>query len=139
MFLMEVSNTTPDQDPLPLPVISQIKRPIGAGDLGKDLIGLHHVFGHDIHRRNNFILLESNTIGYATGSSVVIENTLTNERRYLMAIDEGGIGCVAVHPKKKYLAVGCRGYQPNIYIYEYPSLKVPLLSFSFPHSFFPRW
>jgi hypothetical protein len=112
---------------LSLPAISQIKRPIGIGDLGKDLIGLHHVFGHDIHRRNNFVLLEANTIGYATGSSVVIENILTNERRYLMAIDEGGIGCIAVHPKKKFLAVGCRGYQPNIYTYEYPSLKVAFL------------
>jgi hypothetical protein len=113
-----------------LPAISQIKRPLGIGDLGKDLIGLHHVFGHDIHRRNNFVLLDSNTIAYATGSSVVIENIRTNERRYLMAIDDGGVGCIAIHPKKKFLAVGCRGYQPNIYIYEYPSLQVHCLSFS---------
>lgn len=37
--------------------------------------------------------------------------------------DRGGIGSIAVHPSKKYFAVAEKGNKPNIYIYEWPSLK----------------
>jgi WD40 repeat protein len=36
----------------------------------------------------------------------------------------GGVGCIAVHPSKKYFAVGECGDWPFIYIYEYPSMNL---------------
>jgi cilia- and flagella-associated protein 44 len=115
-----------------LPALAQLTQSLGIGDLGKDLIGLHHISGNDIFRRNNFLVLDRKTIGYASGSSVIIENIETSERKYLLSLDDGGVGCIAIHPTRKYLAVGCRGSQPNIYIYEFPSLKVSYTSFSRP-------
>jgi hypothetical protein len=109
-----------------LPALAQLTQSLGIGDLGKDLIALHHISGNDIFRRNNFVMLDRETIGYASGSSVIIENIETHERKYLLSLDDGGVGCIAVHPTRKYLAVGCRGSLPNIYIYEFPSLKVDL-------------
>ena len=34
------------------------------------------------------------------------------------------MGAVAVHPSRKYFAVGEKGVNPNIYVYEYPSLEL---------------
>lgn len=34
------------------------------------------------------------------------------------------MGSIAVHPSKKYFAIAEKGRMPNIYIYEYPSLKL---------------
>lgn len=38
--------------------------------------------------------------------------------------DGGGIGAIAVHPKKCYYAVAEKGNYPNVYIYEYPSQRL---------------
>lgn len=35
-----------------------------------------------------------------------------------------GVGAITVHPSFKYFAVAEKGEWPNIYIYEYPSLKL---------------
>ena len=48
----------------------------------------------------------------------------TNERKYIFGFDGQGIGAVCVHPSKKYFAVGEKGDNPNVYIYEYPSYKI---------------
>lgn len=38
--------------------------------------------------------------------------------------DGGGIGCLDIHPSRKFFAVGEKGTQPNIYIYSYPEIEV---------------
>lgn len=48
----------------------------------------------------------------------------TGEREIYHSRDTDGVGSIAVHPDKKYFAVGEKGTMPNIYIYEYPSLKL---------------
>lgn len=35
-----------------------------------------------------------------------------------------GVGCVAVHPSREYFAVGEKGTNPNVYIYDYPALRL---------------
>jgi len=44
--------------------------------------------------------------------------------KYMTGIDGGGIGAVAVHPSRKFLAVAekCRHRSPNLYMYSYPQL-----------------
>jgi WD40 repeat protein len=44
--------------------------------------------------------------------------------KFLFGHDGRGIGAVDVHPGLVYIAVGEKGDSPNVYIYEYPSLKV---------------
>lgn len=41
-----------------------------------------------------------------------------------MGQDIDGVGSISVHPSKKYFAVAEKGRSPNIYVYEYPSLKL---------------
>lgn len=46
------------------------------------------------------------------------------ETRIFHGTDVDGIGSISVHPSRKYFAVAEKGVSPNIYIYEYPSLKL---------------
>jgi len=39
-------------------------------------------------------------------------------------MDTDGIGSIAVHNTRKYFAVAEKGVMPNVYIYEWPSLKL---------------
>ena len=49
---------------------------------------------------------------------------MTNERKIFFGQDSGGIGAISVHPSKTFYAVAEKGSSPNIYIYEYPSIKL---------------
>ncbi len=44
--------------------------------------------------------------------------------KYMSGLDGGGIGAVAVHPSRRFLAVAekCRHRSPNVYVYSYPQL-----------------
>jgi hypothetical protein len=103
---------------------SRLRKPPSAADVGPDSIGLHYVFGSDLSKVDNLSFIADDMIIYVAGSVVVIENIETPYREYLLPVDEMGVGFVAVHPQKHLFAVGGKGYMPNIYIYEYPSLKV---------------
>lgn len=61
---------------------------------------------------------------YAAGVTYQIMNIVTKEVQVFFSRDGGGIGSIAVHPSKKYFAVAEKGTWPNIYVYEYPSLKL---------------
>lgn len=61
---------------------------------------------------------------YATGNTLVILEVSTMKRRVIFGLDGGGVGCFAVHPTGKLIAVGDKGAMPNIYVYEYPSFKI---------------
>ena len=69
-------------------------------------------------------MLDEETIIYSAGISYKIHNIRTGEVKLFFSINGGGIGAVAVHPQQKYFAVAEKGSYPNIYIYEFPSLKL---------------
>ena len=118
---MEETKETPVSEELD---VTSLRKPVSVADLGKEMFGLHHTFGNDFTRRNNISLIEEGKIIYAAGNNVIIENLVTKTKDYLLSIDEGGVGAVAVHPSKELFAVGCKGVQPNIYIYSYPDIKL---------------
>ena len=93
-------------------------------DLGRETSALYHNFGYDLTRKNNLQLIQDNIVIYSLGNSVVFEDFQLNTRKYLLGLDDGGVGCVAVHPSKTMFAVGGKGFQPKIYIYSYPDLKI---------------
>lgn len=97
-------------------------------DLGRECIALYHLFGADLSRRGNFALIAEDTIAYAIGNAVIFENLASKSKQYLLGVDEGGIGCIAIHPSKELFAVGCKGFQPKIYVYSYPDMKVTLVA-----------
>ena len=54
----------------------------------------------------------------------VFPDLATGEVSWIFGRDGRGIGAIAVHPSRKYFAVGEKGDSPNVYIHEYPSLAV---------------
>jgi len=81
-------------------------------------------YGHDSFKRYNAQVLDRDTIIFAAGISYTIYNHFTKDKKIFYSRDRGGIGSITVHPSKKYFAVAEMGIFPNIYIYEYPSLKL---------------
>lgn len=85
---------------------------------------LDHLYGHDSFKNYNALILDRDTVIYSSGISYTIFNHFTKEKKVFYSRDKGGIGSIAVHPKKKHFAVAEKGTSPNIYIYEFPSLKL---------------
>ena len=65
-----------------------------------------------------------NTIAFSAGNLVQFLNLSSMQQTYLRSLGGGGIGALAVHPSRDYLAVGEKGNQPVIAIYTYPELKL---------------
>ena len=101
-----------------------LRKDQSSSEYDKSLGYLHYVYGSDGGKAGNLDYIDERTIIYTLGNSVVLEDIISNSKRYIMGIDEGGVGCVGVHPSKKLFAVGGRGHKPNICIYSYPELKI---------------
>ena len=104
--------------------IASLRKRQHVADVGTEYIGLHYVFGADLTRISNLSFVEDDVIAYISGAVVVFQNIVSGQKEYLLGIDESGIGCITIHPSRTKFAVGGRGYQPNIYIYDYPSKNV---------------
>lgn len=85
---------------------------------------LDQLYGHDSFKNYNALILDRDTIIYSAGISYTIYNHFTKEKTNFYSKDRGGIGAIAVHPSRKYFAVAEKGNWPNIYIYEFPSLRL---------------
>lgn len=85
---------------------------------------LDNLYGHDSFKNYNALILDRDSIIFSSGISYTIYNHFTREKTVFYSRDKGGIGAIAVHPSRKYFAVAEKGNFPNIYIYEYPSLKL---------------
>lgn len=79
---------------------ASLRKPESVADLGRDTLGIYHVFGQDLGRRGNLKLMEDDRIIYATTSAVVLEHLTSGKKDYILAVDENGIGCVEVHPTR---------------------------------------
>lgn len=109
-------------------VSEQLRRPQSVSDVGREVSQLFHTYGLDVQRKKNLHLIDAGkTLVYAAGNAVVFEDVESGAKRYLLGLDEGGVGCVSIHPSTSIFAVGGRGFQPKIYIYTYPEMKVGLL------------
>ncbi|XP_075710812.1 cilia- and flagella-associated protein 44 isoform X1 [Rhinoderma darwinii] len=94
----------------------------GSG-IPRGVLHLLHSFGYDCTKRANLQLLDEQTLLYVAGTTAIILGLKTQEQRYLRSSSGRGIGAVAVHPSRNYFAVAEKGHNPNIILYEFPSLK----------------
>jgi WD40 repeat protein len=69
-------------------------------------------------------MLDDDTIIYTSGISYKIHNVQSGKMKLFFSRDGGGIGSIAVDKQQKYFAVAEKGSFPNIYIFEYPSLRL---------------
>ncbi|XP_029614593.1 cilia- and flagella-associated protein 44 isoform X1 [Salmo trutta] len=100
-------------------------RPVITADseIPENLLHLTHSFGYDCGRRANLQLLDERTLAFVAGNQLIFLDVRTKEQRYLRSCSGGGIGTIMAHPSNRYFAVAEKGDQPNIVIYEYPSLR----------------
>lgn len=82
------------------------------------------MFGINSNKLYNFSFLDANTLIYVAGQTYQIYNYKTKQRRVFVTKDGGGVASVAVNRAQTFFAVAEKGTQPNIYIYEYPSLRL---------------
>lgn len=101
-----------------------LEKVIPDSSLSKRCMQFYACFGQTSYKRYNFHWLGEDKFIFATGNVYQILDVNTGEREIFHSKDTDGVGSIAVHPSKKYFAVGEKGTMPNIYIYEYPSLKL---------------
>lgn len=103
-----------------------LRRPASVAEIdGTELFTFQEAIGNDINRRGPFMfLVEDDVLAYTSMNCVVFENLTHGTRKYLPGIDENGVGAMAVHPSRSYIAVGGKGFNPRIFIYSYPDLEI---------------
>ncbi|KRX11116.1 WD40-repeat-containing domain [Pseudocohnilembus persalinus] len=84
----------------------------------------HQSFGYESNKRYNIEILDNDHMIFAGGVNYFIVNINDGDTRIFFSKDGGGIGAISVHPSKKYFSIAEKGESPNVYIYEYPSLKL---------------
>jgi len=112
------------------PDLSRLRRPF---EFAPEFSSLHASFGYACQRRYNVHYIDFGVIIYASGNTVQIVDLYKEQqkdhRKKTILLGHGrdsnsGIGSLAVHPSKRFFAVGEKGAHPFIYIYSYPELKV---------------
>ncbi|ETP30145.1 hypothetical protein F442_20788 [Phytophthora nicotianae P10297] len=119
---------------------SQLVRPLYTWEISRDHLVFADMCGLDTSKRHVLHLLEpvnagvhggvlltaaGNTVQLLTMSpQVAASGSSVQSRRYVFGFGGSGIGSLAVHPSRKFFAVGEKGVKPNISIYRYPELTV---------------
>lgn len=81
-------------------IAGKLRPNIHIADIGREGIGLQGLCGSDNIKRGNLAFIDEDTVIFVTGNAVIFQNIYSDERKYLMGIDEGGVGCIAVHPSR---------------------------------------
>ena len=92
--------------------------------LSPTLLSLHHSFGYDLLRRCNLYVLDHDTLMFISGNLVHFLTLSSGEISYLRSASGLGLGALAVHPSREYIAVAEKGRQPVINIFTYPALRL---------------
>ncbi|KAI8820502.1 uncharacterized protein EV422DRAFT_496817 [Fimicolochytrium jonesii] len=98
---------------------------VSAKLMPNESLSLFYSFGFESLRRNNLHYLTDTMIASVVGNVLVFVNLRTMEQDYLPGLGNGAIGSIAVHPSRRFIAVGeIAESSPNIYIFEYPTMKL---------------
>ena len=133
-----MTETTPTEEELDYKVLpadfyyesnSVDEPPARSSELPRDVLALDSSFGFDSGLRNNLHYVgdpekpDDVALLFATGNCVHILKVATGQVSYLFGHNTGGIGSLTVHPSRNFFAVGEKGPNPHVIIYEYPSLR----------------
>eukprot|EP00040_Diaphanoeca_grandis_P030987 m.184465 g.184465 ORF g.184465 m.184465 type:complete len:1849 (+) comp32191_c0_seq1:110-5656(+) len=96
----------------------------GSAGVPMDVLELDRSFGYACRNPSNLFVIDINIVFYAAGDFVIFHNLETGHQSFLRSLSGCGIGALALHPSKKFFAVGEKGDNPQINLYEYPSMKL---------------
>ena len=92
--------------------------------ISKRNVAFYAVLGNYSYKRYNLHFLTDDIIIWVAGNKYQTYNMATQEFNTFHGRDADGVGSIAVHPDRKHFAVAEKGPKPNIYIYEYPSMRL---------------
>ena len=92
--------------------------------LSPTLLSFHHSFGYDLLRRSNLYVVDPDRVMFISGNLIHFLTLSSGEFSYLRSASGQGLGALAVHPTRQYIAVAEKGSLPVINIFTYPSLKL---------------
>ena len=125
-----VEEVVPEEDLIPVMALDEfypesfVDKVIPDSTLSKRTMQFYECLGQSSFKRYNYHWLGDSDFIYAAGNTYQIYNVESKTRRIFHGTDTDGIGSICVHPSRKYFAVAEKGPMPNIYIYEWPSLKL---------------
>ncbi|KAF0980688.1 hypothetical protein FDP41_013171 [Naegleria fowleri] len=80
---------------------------------------LDHSFGFESLKRNNICFVKENILVTTVGNTIQFFDIRDKRYRWITMPGTGGLGALAVHPSKKYIAVGEKSREkPVVRIYE---------------------
>jgi WD40 repeat protein len=87
-------------------------------------LALHASFGYGAQLANNVHVSDAATMAYVSGRFVHLTDVETGSQSHIRSLDLDGIGAIAVHPERSFIAVAEKGFYPCIYIYDLPGLTL---------------
>lgn len=103
---------------------NHVDKPLEDSAISKRNTKFYAVLGQSSYRHYNMHFLEDDIVIYIVGNKYQTYNLSTLEQITFDGQDTNGVGSICVHPNRQYFAVAERGINPNVYIYEWPSLKL---------------
>ncbi|XP_068141565.1 cilia- and flagella-associated protein 44 [Drosophila tropicalis] len=94
---------------------------------GQEILSLEHSFGYDCKRLFNLVLVDSNTLVFASGNYLHYFDISRREVTFQETISGCGVGFITKNEHPDYeglFTVAENGPKPTIYVYEYPSFNV---------------
>jgi cilia- and flagella-associated protein 44 len=100
--------------------------PAVCGDLDLEFPFLSFSFGFDCKKMYNLVLMDKETLVFASGNLIHFFNVTTSTVTTRRSAGGGGIGCIAKNPNPNYphLTIGENGRKPTIYIYKFPEMEL---------------
>ena len=92
-----------------------------------------HSFGYECQKRSNLVVLDKTTVAFSAGNMVQFLDLSSMDQHILRSLGGGGVGALAVHPTRQYLAVGEKSTQPVIAIFTFPQLQLHRILRGTPH------
>ncbi|KAK6640272.1 hypothetical protein RUM44_011958 [Polyplax serrata] len=92
--------------------------------LPEDVVEFDYSYGYDCQKLFNLCVVDKVVLIFASGNIIHFFDTSTNKKWYRRCYSGCGIGHITKNPKLPHIAIGEKGENPLIIIYEWPSFEI---------------
>nr|CAD7399612.1 unnamed protein product [Timema cristinae] len=92
--------------------------------LKENILEFHHSFGYDCLKYFNLCVMDKCMLIFISGNLIHFYNTETKQLTFRRSAGGGGIGHIVKNPAFPHLAVGEKGKNPLVIVYEWPGLNI---------------
>ncbi|CAG2058060.1 unnamed protein product [Timema podura] len=92
--------------------------------LKENILEFHHSFGYDCLKYFNLCVVDEFILIFVSGNLIHFYNAETKQLTFRRSAGGGGIGHIVKNPAFPHLAVGEKGKNPLVIVYEWPGLNI---------------